>query len=89
MTDSLSHNIHDVMRTASRRTSVDALRREGRKSVSVLTFRDVEQLIANAVESTLERRGIQVNTDGMHAEVKVEFLSLMRERDQPRPRSTN
>ena len=81
MSHSLARNIYHLMRTASRRTSVDSLKKDGRKHVSVLKFRDIEQLIAQAVENTLRRRGMALNGHDLHEEVKIEFLALMHERD--------
>lgn len=81
MSRSLARNIYHLMRGAARRTTVDELRKQGRKTVSVLNFRDVQDLIEKAVENTLKRRGIKMDGKGIHEEVRLEFLALMRERD--------
>lgn len=81
MSRSLARNIYHLMRGAARRTTVDDLRRQGRKAVSVLNFRDVQALIEQAVENTLKRRGLKLDGQGVHEEVRLEFLALMRERD--------
>ena len=81
MSRSLARNIYHLMRGAARRTSVDELRRGGRKTVSVLNFRDVQKLIEQAVDNTLKRRGLKLDGRGIHEEVRLEFLALMRERD--------
>ncbi|RKY18086.1 MAG: hypothetical protein DRQ55_14265 [Planctomycetota bacterium] len=72
------------MRGAARRTTVDELRKQGRRTVSVLNFRDVQDLIEQAVENTLKRRGLKLDGRGIHEEVRLEFLALMRERDMLR-----
>jgi hypothetical protein len=81
MSRSLARNIYHLMRGAARRTSVDDLRKSGRKTVSVLNFRDVQALIEQAVDNTLKRRGLKLDGRGIHEEVRLEFLALMRERD--------
>lgn len=81
MSGHLARNIYHLLRGAAKRTTLDDLRREGRKNLSVLHFRDVEALIEKAVENTLKRRGLDPKAPGMHEEVRLEFLALMRERD--------
>lgn len=81
MSQHLARNIYHLMRGAARRTSVDSLRRQGRKTVSVLNFRDIQELIESAVENTLRRRGLSLDGPEIHEEVRLEFLALIRERD--------
>ena len=81
MSQHLARNIYHLMRGAARRTSVDSLRRQGRKTVSVLNFRDIQHLIERAVENTLRRRGLSLDGPEIHEEVRLEFLALIRERD--------
>jgi hypothetical protein len=81
MTRQLARNLYHLMRGAARRTSVERLKRTGHKTVSVLSFRDVQALIERAVENTLRRRGIRLDGPGVQEEVRHEFLALMQERD--------
>jgi len=81
MSRSLSRDLYHLMRKASRRTPVDKLRRSGHKNVSVLSFRDVQALIEQAVANTLRRKGLKLDGPEIHEEVRMEFLALMRERD--------
>lgn len=81
MTRQLARNLYHLMRGAARRTSVDRLKRTGHKTVSVLSFKDVQQLIERAVENTLRRRGIRLDGPEVQEEVRLEFLALMQERD--------
>ena len=81
MSRHLARNNYHLMRGAARRTTVDELRRSGRRTVSVLNFRDVQDLIEQAVENTLKRRGLKLDGPGIHEDVRLEFLALMRERD--------
>ncbi|GJM23344.1 MAG: hypothetical protein DHS20C15_32590 [Planctomycetota bacterium] len=81
MSRQLSRDLYHLMRKASRRTPVDKLRRNGHKNVSVLSFRDVQALIEQAVSNTLRRKGLKLDGPEIHEEVRMEFLALMRERD--------
>lgn len=77
----LARNIYHLMRGAARRTTVDDLRKQGRRTVQVLNFRDVQTLIEKAVDNTLKRRGLKLDGPGIQEDVRLEFLALMRERD--------
>lgn len=81
MSNPLARNLYHLMRRTARRTSVDKLRKTGHKTVSVLNFRDIEELIERSVENTLRRKGMRLDSPGIHDEVRLEFLALMRERD--------
>jgi len=81
MSSPLARNLYHLMRRSARRTSVDKLRRTGHKTVSVLNFRDIEELIERSVENTLRRKGLRLDAPDIHDEVRLEFLALMRERD--------
>jgi len=81
MSRHLARNIYHLMKGAARRTTVDDLRKQGRRSVSVLNFKDIQDLIEKAVENTLKRRGLKLNGPGIQEQVKLEFLALIRERD--------
>lgn len=81
MTSNLARNLYHLMRSSARRTSVDKLRRHGHKTVSVINFRDIEELIETSVENTLKRKGMRLDGPEVHEEVRLEFLALMRERD--------
>lgn len=81
MSSHLARNLYHLMRRSARRTSVDKLRKTGHKTVSVLNFRDIEELIERSVENTLRRKGLRLDAPDIHDEVRLEFLALMRERD--------
>ena len=81
MSSHLARNLYHLMRRSARRTSVDKLRRHGHKTVSVINFRDIEELIETSVENTLKRKGLRLDGPDVHEEVRLEFLALMRERD--------
>lgn len=81
MTLQLARNLFHLMRGASRRTTLDGLKKRGHRNVAVLDFRDVQALIDKAVENTLQRRGISFDREDLQDDVRHEFLSLMRERD--------
>ncbi|MCB9896625.1 MAG: hypothetical protein H6825_01350 [Planctomycetes bacterium] len=81
MSSNLARNLYHLMRHSARRTSVDKLRRHGHKTVSVINFRDIEELIEKSVENTLRRKGLRLDGPDVHEEVRLEFLALMRERD--------
>jgi len=81
MTMQLARNLFHLMRGASRRTTLEGLKKRGHRNVAVLDFRDVQALISRSIENTLQRRGLKLDDSKLQDEVRHEFLSLMRERD--------
>lgn len=81
MSRHLARNLYHLMRRAARRTPVDRLQKRGHKTVSVLNFRDVEKLIERAIDGSLRRRGINLDDPSIRDEVRLEFMALLRERD--------
>ena len=81
MTRTPARNLYHMLRGAAQKTTVDGLKKRGHRTVSVLNFRDVQQMIGRAIENTLQRRGLDLDRADIQDEVRHEFLSLMRERD--------
>jgi len=81
MTRTLARNLYHMLRGAAQKTTVDGLKKRGHRTVSVLNFRDVQQMIGRAIENTLQRRGLSLDRADIQDEVRHEFLSLMTERD--------
>jgi chromosome segregation ATPase len=81
MTRTLARNLYHMLRGAAKKTTLDGLKKRGHRTVSVLNFRDIQQLIGRAIENTLQRRGLSLDSMDIQDEVRHEFISLMRERD--------
>ncbi len=81
MARQLARNLYQLVRGAARRTSVEGLKQDGRKTVSVISFRQVEELIEKAVHNTLRRRGLHLDQPEIEEEVRLGVLALVAERD--------
>jgi hypothetical protein len=84
MSRKLAFNVIHLLRGASRQESLERLKREGHRSVSVLRSSDIESLLATAVDETLSALGLELQADtikGLNEEARLRFVKLIKERD--------
>ncbi len=84
MSRKLTFNVIHLLRGAARQESLERLKREGHRSVSVLRASDIETLLATAVDETLHALGLELQADsikGLNEEARLRFMQLVKERD--------
>ena len=81
----LAQSLFQLFREHSDVVSVSKLRRQGVRSVTVLDWDRIEELISRAVEEALQRRGIELSPDArrsVNQEALEAFHRLVEQRDQ-------
>jgi hypothetical protein len=84
MSRKLAFNVIHLLRGAARQESLERLKREGHRSVSVLRSSDIETLLAAAVDETLMALGLELQAEsikGLNEEARLRFVKLVKERD--------
>jgi hypothetical protein len=85
MSRKLTFNVIHLLRGAARQESLERLKREGHRSVSVLRSSDIESLLATAVDDTLAALGLELKEDtirGLTEDARLRFVRLIKERDE-------
>ncbi|MGQ0554141.1 MAG: hypothetical protein ACT4PU_13085 [Planctomycetota bacterium] len=84
MSQPFARRLFDLLRGASREQSLDRLRHAGHRQVSVLSYRDVERMLSEAVDEALADLGLDINARGaagLTEEARTRFFALLQERN--------
>ncbi|MBL8767758.1 MAG: hypothetical protein JNL94_10355 [Planctomycetes bacterium] len=81
----LANSLFRLFREHSDVVSVDKLKKDGVRSVTVLDWSRIDQLIAKAVDDALKKRGVELPPDALasvNQQAREAFARLLEQRDQ-------
>jgi exonuclease VII large subunit len=81
----LANSLFRLFREHSDVVSVDKLKKDGVRSVTVLDWSRIDQLIAKAVDEALKKRGVELPPDALasvNQQAREAFARLLEQRDQ-------